>query len=161
MKTTLITTFNWYQQNAPKAVITPRVSDTLSDIATAHINKMTSEDFTSGELLATVGDDNTQYMGQWSVESLSTPQALYNHLVKEMKTNLIGLIRNQGTESKFAGNCRVLNIAEHELVLCGELIEEISETKLLNDNGLEFNHCFLETELERVLEIIEDIQSSK
>lgn len=161
MKTTLITTYNWYQHNAPEAVIAPEVHDILVDHATATINEMTTNDFTSGELIATVGDDNTQYMGQWSVESLSTPQALYNHLVKDMKANLITLIRKHGVQSKFVNHCRVINIAEYEFELAGELIEEISETNVMNEKGHKFNYCFLETELERVLEIIEDIQNSK
>jgi hypothetical protein len=159
MKKSLITTFNWFNSNDPKVEIDAVVSDILVEQATSHINEMTANGFYSGELIANIGDNNTLFKGDWLVEDITSPKALFNHLSKGMRTDLIALVRKNGVDSKHVNNCKVLDIAEYELVLAGEHIETISETHLFTPYGLQFNFCLLETELERVLEIIEEIQT--
>jgi hypothetical protein len=121
---------------------------------------MIDEGYTSGELNTHHGDEETQYQGTWSLVDVSRPKELYSHLVKSMKDDLINLIRERGQESKHVSNVNVLDIAEFELEIGGEHIETIGEMKLYSPSGLEFNLCLLEMELERVLDIIEDIKES-
>lgn len=158
MKKTLLTTLNWFISAQPKASIDMRSQELLSEKATVHINQMVADGFTEGELNAQLNDNNKEYRGSWSIIDATRPLDLYNQLVKGMKADIFKLIREQGVECTFDSSVKSLDIGRYELELAGEHIEFISETHLYTNEGLLFNLCLLETELARVLSIIEDIQ---
>lgn len=159
MQTTTITTTKWFNTSNPQEAIGTAPLEALQDLANEHMNQMTTNGFREGELNETLDMNDTQYTGYWSVVTSHDPLALFNHIVKSMKDNIQTLINSQGVESKHVANLKVLNIEEYEFTIDGERINEIGEVKLFDPSGLEFNHCFLERELERALEIIEDLKN--
>lgn len=160
MQKSTITEFNWHNPENQKAVFSVETQEFLEESAQSHISEMTEAGYNSGELTTNINEEQAHFRCTWSVVDVSRPQDLYNHLVKNMKADLIQLIRQYGVDSKHVQGIKVLAISEYELVLAGELITTIGETKLYSLNGLEFNHCLLELDLERVLDIIEDLQAT-
>ena len=159
MQTTHITTTKWFNTENPQELIGTQQLEALQDLANEHINKMTANGFREGELNETLDMNDTKYTGYWSDVTSHDPLALFNHIVKTMKADIKNLIASEGVGSKHVANLKVLNIEEYEFTIDGERINEIGEVKLFDPSGLEFNHCFLERELERALEIVEELKN--
>jgi hypothetical protein len=159
MKKSILTQYQWHNISDPQADIILENEECLHETATSHIDEMVEQGFNRGELSTNPTGATDHYQCTWSVSDVSRPQDLYRLIVQGMKEDLANLIIHAGVDSTHVKDLKVLDISDYELVLAGELITAISKTRLYTPYGVEFNHCLLEVELERVLEVIEDLQT--
>ena len=68
MKRQIILNYRWHNASEPSASIPPEHLDALEVAAEEHITAMRREGEYSGTLLTYVGEQDTRYEGEWSVE---------------------------------------------------------------------------------------------
>jgi hypothetical protein len=152
-----LTSFTWVNAENPEETLSAEVVEYLDESARSHIAEMTENGYQSGEYSTNIKDGKTFYECIWSVLDLTRPTDLLKHLVNNMQANILRLIETHGVVYK---DVNVLDIGRFEFELLGDHIEYIGENKIYTACGKEVNPCVLQTELERVLVILEDLENN-
>lgn len=151
---------SWVKQSAPSETIDKKTIKSLNLSTISSIQNFVNSGFDKGLFNTTQDNSDETYSASWKCTDVSGPLDLYNNLVKNMKADICDLINLAGVDYEHVQDLKVLDIVKYDLVIDGYRIQHLSDVNAYSDNALAFNLCILETDLELVLKILEDIRKT-